>query len=291
MQLPDTGENRTFLLEWLRLLVTVNNEEISAEDIKLLTMAIDGNYRLDPKDRMLRNIVAFLGIDGPATLAGRIAIWHSKGSRAKVFDNKKDNIDLTRARVFGFEMAELLKDPISLGPVLLYIFHRINISLDGSQTMIILDEAWALIDNPIFAPKIRDWLKVLRKLNTFVIFATQSVEDAAKSRISDTLIQQTATQIFLPNLKATEIYCSSFMLSKREFHIIKTIDPSSRYFLVKQGLNAIIARINLNNMDNIINVLSGRINTILLLDEIIVTYGNKPEIWLPIFYQKARDLQ
>ena len=188
-------------------------------------------------------------------------------------------------------MAELLKDPISLGPVLLYIFHRINISLDGSQTMIILDEAWALIDNPIFAPKIRDWLKVLRKLNTFVIFATQSVEDAAKSRISDTLIQQTATQIFLPNLKATEIYCSSFMLSKREFHIIKTIDPSSRYFLVKQGLNAIIARINLNNMDNIINVLSGRINTILLLDEIIVTYGNKPEIWLPIFYQKARDLQ
>ena len=291
LQLPDTGENRTFLLEWLRLLVTVNNEEISAEDIKLLTMAIDGNYRLDPKDRMLRNIVAFLGIDGPATLAGRIAIWHSKGSRAKVFDNKKDNIDLTRARVFGFEMAELLKDPISLGPVLLYIFHRINISLDGSQTMIILDEAWALIDNPIFAPKIRDWLKVLRKLNTFVIFATQSVEDAAKSRISDTLIQQTATQIFLPNLKATEIYCSSFMLSKREFHIIKTIDPSSRYFLVKQGLNAIIARINLNNMDNIINVLSGRINTILLLDEIIATYGNKPEIWLPIFYQKARDLQ
>ena len=106
-------------------------------------------------------------------------MWHGKGSHAKIFDNDNDSIDLLSSRVFGFEMAELLKDPISLGPVLLYIFHRINISLDGSRTMIVLDEAWALIDNPIFAPKIRDWLKVLRKLNTFVIFATQSVEDAA----------------------------------------------------------------------------------------------------------------
>ena len=86
--------------------------------------------------------------------------------------------------------------------------------------MIVLDEAWALIDNPVFAPKIKDWLKVLRKLNTFVIFATQSVEDASKSRISDTLIQQTATQIFLPNLKATDVYRSAFMLSQREYILI-----------------------------------------------------------------------
>ena len=70
-------------------------------------------------------------------------------------------------------MAELLKDKFSLSPVLLYLFHRISISLDGSPTMIVLDEAWALIDNPVFAPKIKDWLKVLRKLNTFIVFATQ----------------------------------------------------------------------------------------------------------------------
>ena len=82
--------------------------------------------------------------------------------------------------------------------------------------MIVLDEAWALIDNPVFAPKIKDWLKVLRKLNAMVVFATQSVEDATKSDISDTLVQQTSTQIFLPNLKATSVYRSVFRLSERE---------------------------------------------------------------------------
>ncbi len=289
LQLDDNSENRTFLLEWFKVLVSSNGEAITAEDMKLLGQAIEGNYRLEKKDRKLSNIVPFLGIDGPGTLAGRIAMWHGNGSYAKIFDNEEDRINLNIARVFGFEMGELLKDPISLSPVLLYVFHRINISLDGSQTMIVLDEAWALIDNPVFAPKIKDWLKVLRKLNTFVIFATQSVEDAAKSRISDTLIQQTATQIFLPNLKATDIYRSAFMLSQREYVLIKTTDPASRYFLIKQGVNAVVAKVNLNGMTNIINVLSGRADTVLLLDQIREKYGDDPEKWLPVFYEEARN--
>ncbi len=290
LQLDDTNENRAFLLDWLKTLVTSHGEDLNAEDIKILTQAINGNYRLDKRDRKLGNIVPFLGMDGPGTLASRIGMWHGKGSHAKIFDNDTDKIDLNISRVFGFEMAELLKDPVSLAPVLLYIFHRINISLDGSRTMIVLDEAWALIDNPVFAPKIKDWLKVLRKLNTFVIFATQSVEDATKSRISDTLIQQTATQIFLPNLKATDVYRTAFMLSQREYALIKTTDPSSRYFLIKQGVNAVIAKLSLSGMDNIINVLSGRADTVILLDSIIKKHGNDPKKWLPVFYEEVKSL-
>jgi type IV secretion system protein VirB4 len=290
LQLDDTGENRSFLLDWLKALVTSHGEKLDSEDIKVITRAIEGNYRLNKKDRKLSNIAAFFGMAGPNSLASRLEMWHGKGSHARIFDNDKDSIDLEKSRVFGFEMAELLKDSLSLPPVLLYIFHRINISLDGSKTMIVLDEAWALIDNPVFAPKIKDWLKVLRKLNTFVIFATQSVEDATKSQISDTLIQQTATQIFLPNLKATDVYRSAFMLSQREFLLIKTTDPSSRYFLIKQGTNAVIAKINLSGMDNIINVLSARAETIVVLDKIIKKHGDDPKKWLPVFYEEVKAL-
>ncbi len=287
-QLPENGENKTFLLELLKLLVTVNGESLSAEDIMALSQAVKGNFKLAPKDRKLANIVPFLGIEGPGSLATRISMWHSKGSHSNVFDNEVDALDLSNYRIFGFEMAELLKDTMCLGPVLLYIFHRINISLDGTPTMIVLDEAWALIDNPVFAPKIKDWLKVLRKLNTFVIFATQSVEDASKSAISDTLIQQTATQIFLPNLKATQVYRTAFMLSQREYILIKTTDPSSRYFLIKQGVSAVVARIDLRGMTDIINVLSGRTETVLLLDQLRKEHGDNPEEWLHLFYEKTR---
>ncbi|UAT43452.1 VirB4 family type IV secretion/conjugal transfer ATPase [Anaplasmataceae bacterium AB001_6] len=291
LQIENTADNCTFLTEWLKQLVSVNGEKISAEDTLAIAAAVDGNFKLRKEDRRLSNLVPFLGMEGPDTLAGRIAMWHTNGSHAKIFDNPTDELDLTRSSFFGFEMGQLLKDKASLGPVLTYLFHRINISLDGSPTMIVLDEAWALIDNPVFGPTIKDWLKVLRKLNTFVIFATQSVEDASKSAISDTLVQQTATQIFLPNLKATETYKSVFMLSQREYTLIKSTDPATRFFLIKQTISAVIARINLKNMDDIISVLSGRAETVLLLDRIIEEVGSSdPKDWLDIFYDRVKNL-
>lgn len=290
LKLPETAENKTFLLEWLRALVTVNGETLTSEDIKVLSLAVEGNYRLKPKDRVLRNVAPFLGIEKDGSLASRMTLWHGRGSHSNVFDNEEDVLDFSKAQNFGFEMGELLKDKMSLSPVLLYLFHRINISLDGTPTMIVLDEAWALIDNPVFGPKIKDWLKVLRKLNAMVIFATQSVEDASKSAISDTLIQQTATQIFLPNLKATDAYRSAFMLSQREYTLIKTTDPGSRFFLIKQGTDAVIARLDLKGMGDIVNVLSGRSDTVLLLYDILREYGDDPKIWLPVFYEKCRQL-
>ena len=289
LQLEDTPDNRTFISEWLKQLVTSNGEVISSVDIERIGEAITGNFKLDKKDRVLRNLVPFLGVGGAGTLASRIGMWHGNGSHASLFDNVQDKLDLNIASVFGFEMSLLLRDPAALGPVLSYIFHKINISLDGSPSIIVLDEAWALIDNEIFAPKIKDWLKVLRKLNTFVIFATQSVEDASKSKISDTLIQQTATQIFLPNLKATAVYKDVFMLTEREFVIIKHTDPASRFFLIKQSIDAVVARIDLSGMDNVINVLSGRAETVILLREIIEEYGEDPITWLPIFYERVKD--
>jgi type IV secretion system protein VirB4 len=287
-QLEDNSENRSFLIDFMKSLVMVGDNPLPAHEIERINEAVKGNYKLPKEQRRLRNIAPFMGLGGPGTLAGRLSMWHTDGSHAKLFDNEDDVIDFSSARSFGIEMSNILQDKVSIGPVLLYLFHRIQSSLDGSPTMIILDEAWALIGNPVFAPKIKDWLKVLRKLNTFVVFATQSVEDATKSSISDTLVQQTSTQIFLPNLKATSLYREVFMLSEREFNLVKTTDPSTRFFLVKQDNDGVIARIDLSGMDNIIRVLSGRVDTVILMDEIIDEVGENPDDWLPIYYERSK---
>ncbi len=109
------------------------------------------------------------------------------------------------------------------------------------------------------------------------------------SSISDTLIQQTATQIFLPNPKATEPYRKAFMLSEREFNLLKNTDPATRYFLVKQGKDVVVARIDLSGMDDVISVLSGRAETVAVLDEVLKQVGDDPEVWLPIFTERVKQ--
>ena len=289
LQLPDTYENRAFLVEWLGVMCTRQGQPLSAQDEKIIQQAVEGSYNLPFEQRKLSNIAPFFGIEGPGTVAGNLAQWHSLGQRAKLFDNEKDVVDFSIDKIFGFEMGEILKDSVSLAPALMYLFHRINQSLDGQNTMIVLDEAWALIDNPVFGPRIKNWLKVLRKLNAMVVFATQSVEDATKSSISDTLVQQTATQIFLPNLRATETYRSVFMLSAREYDIIKTTDPATRYFLIKQDNNAVITKIDLTHMDDAIAIFSGRAETVAILDEIMAQVGEVPIDWIPAFLKKVNS--
>ncbi len=287
--LPETSFNRAFLLDWLKSLISYNGEIVTTEDMQHVVDAVNGCYKLDKKDRMLRNIAPFMGLDGPGTVASRFRQWHSDGAYAGLFDNPIDVVNFSDGNLFGFEMGEVLASKSTIVPVLMYLFHRIQLSLDGTPTVIVLDEAWALIDNYYFSAKIKDWLKTLRKLNGMVVFATQSVEDATNSPISDTLIQQSATQIFLPNPKATEVYKKAFMISDREFNLLKTTDPGSRFFLVKQNKDVVVARIDMTGMSDIISVLSGRAETVGILDKVRAEVGNDPEKWLPLFQQRIEE--
>jgi type IV secretion system protein VirB4 len=48
---------------------------------------------------------------------------------------------------------------------------------------------------------------------------------------------------------------------------------------VKQGVNAVVARIDLKDLDDIINVLSGRAESVILLHDILKEVGDNPKVW------------
>ena len=116
----------------------------------------------------------------------------------------------------------------------MYIFHRIEESLTGEPTLILLDECWVFFDNEMFASKIREWLKVLRKYNASVVFATQSLSDIAKSPLLDTVLTNCPTRIFLPNGTALEENQKKtyemFGLNQRQIEIIASSIPKKQYY-------------------------------------------------------------
>jgi type IV secretion system protein VirB4 len=128
-----------------------------------------------------------------------------------------------------------MHQPAVVPPVLTYLFHRLEARFDGRPTLLILDEAWVYLDNPLFAARIREWLKVLRKKNVAVVFATQSLADIADSAIAPAIIESCPQRIFLPNDRAVEPQSRAayahFGLNDRQIDLIAQATPKRHYYL------------------------------------------------------------
>ncbi|MCQ8140285.1 conjugal transfer protein TrbE, partial [Vibrio parahaemolyticus] len=71
------------------------------------------------------------------------------------------------APVQAFETEGLIGSAAA-SAALSYLFHRIEGRLDGSPTLLIIDEGWLALDDIGFAQQLREWLKTLRKKNASV---------------------------------------------------------------------------------------------------------------------------
>ena len=149
-----------------------------------------------------------------------------------VFDGAEDRLSLSDLVLF--EMEEIMARPKAAGPALLYLFNRLEEQFDGSPALLILDEAWLFLDSPVFAARIREWLKTLRKRNVAVVFATQSLADIAGSSIAPALIESCPTRIFLPNERALEPQQQQayerFGLNATEIGLIATAERKRHYY-------------------------------------------------------------
>ncbi|TMN24213.1 conjugal transfer protein TrbE [Pseudoxanthomonas sp. X-1] len=166
------------------------------------------------------------------TLRQALAPYVLGGAHGKLLDADHDR--LGSAEVQCFEMEDLMASRAAVLAVLRYLFARFEDRFDGSPTLLILDESWLFLDEPVFAARIRRWLKTLRKRNVSVIFATQSLADIKDSTIAPAIIESCASRIFLPNPQATEPQIRSiyegFGLNSRQIEIVATAEPKRDYY-------------------------------------------------------------
>ena len=286
LALPDTATNRAFLRDWLGVLLKAEGPE----ELATIAAAVDAAYANDASLRRLRffrELLSGARRPKPGDLADRLTPWIDRGEHAWLFDNAADKLDLS-TRVMGFDMTVLLDNPRLRTPTTMYLFHRIDERLDGQPTMILVDEGWKALDDEVFAARIRDWLKTLRKRNALVGFATQSARDALESRISTALVEQTATMIFMPNARArAEDYCEGFGLTGHELALIRSLPAHSRCFLVRQPDASVVVRLNLSNAPEVLTILSGRESAVRRLDLLREAVGDDPAEWYPALTGRA----
>ena len=204
------------------------------------------------------------------------------GEHAWLFDNEgADSLDLTHD-VVGIDMTLVLDHPVLRTPLMMALFHLVDAKLDGMPAIIVVDEGWKALDDDIYAGRLRDWLKTIRKRGGILGFVTQNAEDALASRIAGAIVEQTATQIFTANPKARAVdYVDGFGLTLHEFELVRAMPDAARCFLVKQGGESVVLRLAMKNGARWLTVLSGREAHVRRLDAIRAEVGDDPACWLP----------
>jgi type IV secretion system protein VirB4 len=289
LQLEPTPSNVEFLKSWLRRLVERRERPFTVREESDLDLALHGTLKLPMSARRLSRLLEFLDPTDPEGMHARLRTWcvSEKGDYAWVFDNGQDSVAplLETSALMGFDVTDFLDNPITGGPVTMYLFQIVKRLLDGRRLVVWMDEFSKLLSDPSFESFAKDGLKTWRKLEGVAAFATQSPSDVLASPIARTLVEQTPTKIFFPNDKATEEdYVRGFGLSAQEYLLLKEgLEPGSRMFLIKQGHHSVVCELNLRGFEYELNVISGRIANIEVMNRIIAEVGDDPVLWLPRF--------
>ena len=290
-QLDPTEENIQFCERLVRLLV---GGEVTARDENEISHAVRTvmGEHVSRSVRRLTTVVQNLSAVGDNSLAERLRKWLHGNAFGWVFDNDVDQLDFTGHQIYGFDYTEFLDDPEIRTPVMAYLLHVTESLIDGQPFIYVMEEFWRPLMDPYFSDFALNKQKTIRKQNGLGIFVTQSPSDVLTHPIGKTMVEQSVTQLYLPNPRADRAdYVEGFKLSEAEFEIIRNLGETSRAFLVKQGKTSAICRFDLAGMSDVLSVISGTTESVAALDQIRAQVGDDPDTWMPLFLGRQHTRQ
>lgn len=225
----DDDGHRAWAADWIEGCLMHEGVEVGSSEREAVWTALASLASAPVEQRTITGLVSLLQSNA---LRQALQPYVLGGAHGRLLDADRDRLGV--AAVQGFEMEELMASRAAVLAVLRYLFARFEERFDGSPTLLILDEAWLFLDDPVFSARIRQWLKTLRKKNVSVVFSTQSLADVRDSAIAPAIVESCASRIFLPNPQAMEpqvrqIY-EGFGLNGRQIEIVAHSQPKRDYY-------------------------------------------------------------
>ncbi len=226
----DEPGEKIWAVQWLHGLFETVGSPLDSQQVLAITDAIE-SLATYPADQ--RTLTTFKTLLQDQDLRDRLQTYTLAGDFGNLLDATEDAVTTSPFHVF--EMGALIDaGPRITAPTLGYLFHRIERSLDGRPTLILVDEAWSFLLQGQFAKQIRAWLKELRKKNAAVVLATQGLADLKLDGESQSFFESTPTKIYLPNKEALspaagEAY-ARLGLNATQIRILSEMTPKRHYY-------------------------------------------------------------
>jgi len=264
LSLPHNKETKKFLTDFFTSLVAFSKEPVEQKELQFIPEIIDRIFTSKATD-FASAIEAFNNSQTP-TIHARLKVWTSE-SLHHIF-GAKNEINWSQ-NIIAFDVGEVFTQKPILIPVMMYLFYRIEMALDGKPAILVLREAWDLLDNIILAQHVEEFFKRLRQKNCVVVMTTGDGEHIGKSAISPKIAASLATEIFMPDQNPHQSYKDVFKLSDDEMEIIKMMSAEDKHFMLKHGGDSLIASLRFSDMEDAAKILVGDDVTITAMNEVI----------------------
>ena len=224
----DELDERAWAADWLAAILAREGFAVTPEFKDHLWTALGSLADAPLAQRTLTGLSVLIQASG---LKRALTPYTLAGPYGRLLDGDHEAFGTSDAQ--AFETEGLIGTPAAPA-VLAYLFHRIGRRLDGRPTLILIDEGWLALDDPLFGRQLKEWLKTLRKKNASVVFATQSLADIEGSAIAPAIIESCPTRLFLANERALEPQIAGiyrrFGLNDRQIEIIASATPKRDYY-------------------------------------------------------------
>ena len=248
-----------WLTDWVASIL--GGDGLSPTQIAAIGKAVRANARAAPSLQTIAHFRAQLrAVDDDGDLLGRLSRWDADGQYGWLFAGARP--DLLRARsdinVIGFDLTEIFDSPLVRTAWLSYVFRRIERLLeDEHPTLIILDEAWKLLDDVYFERRLKDWMLTMRKKNAVVVLLTQRMSHILDSAAGGSIIESAVNHIVFPNPRNTRADFTPLNLTDAELDIVTGGHPGSHLALVRSGSDSVMLDMNLKRLGPLLRVLGG----------------------------------
>lgn len=259
--LEESNRNISFLVSWCGLLIS--QDSLIDEQMKaVLREAISGLYTLPESERNLPNMVALLARIN-ADLAKLFEPWVGRGKNSGLFDSETDRLDMGSDDI-GFDMTAAVANHAFMIPLFSYLMHRIISSLDGTPTVIVINEAWDLLENAFFAPRLESLLEMLRERNVMVMFTTSHPTQCRETATLATINTCCASKIYLPDELPLAYHEQDIGLNEDDTLELLHMHRQRGDFLLKQKEESVSLRLSLKDEEDITAIFTNDIKAISL---------------------------
>lgn len=248
-----------WLTDWLEAMLKPKDGELTPIQIAALAKASRDNQAAPKNLQTISHFRSQLrAVDDNQDLYSRLGRWDEAGQFSWLFDGKSKDSLTFENDVVGFDLTEIFDNDDVRTAWLSYVFRRIERTVeDGRPTLLIMDEAWKLLDDPYFQTRLKDWMLTMRKKNVAVILLTQRVSHITESAAGGAIIESVATKLIYPSNRNTNAELAPLNLTDHEHDFLTQSNVGHRLALMQSGDDSTIIDMDLHALGDLLKTLGG----------------------------------